>query len=224
MWTLVYPAAVMVLFAASSSAEERHLAVAEWQTLLPIAFWKQWLIKFGVTWLLAVLFGLVLPGLIVYFKSNELNSLDRVDLPHLARVFLSASFALVVITMYVSSLCDTGLKAVLAALWVILLAAYGLMQAFNVYAGFVWTRDAPRPGERELRDPAAIEWWTYWEFWPFLASIFGLIALTMIFAMRNHQFAERGLHRILRQVFTLVVYQALMILVFVLIVVGAALI
>ena len=52
------------------------------------------------------------------------------------------------------------------------------------------------------------DWWLRWQFAPFLLSIFGVIGLAMVFAMRNQRSAERGAYRTLRQVGAFAGFQA----------------
>ena len=54
----------------------------------------------------------------------------------------------------------------------------------------------------------AVEWWFDVRYWPFLLSILGLVAMAMIFAMRNHRSAERGNLRVVRQLLVFASCQA----------------
>ena len=65
----VYLAILSILIGALSSAEERHMGTLEWHLLLPMAQWKQWCIKAGTAFLLAIALGVGLPGLLSYIDS-----------------------------------------------------------------------------------------------------------------------------------------------------------
>src|SRR5205085_4480630 len=117
---------------------ERQLGVAEWQTLMPVAFWKQWTIKFFVTWLTAVVIGLALPITILFYKTGELEKIGSTDFMQAAPVLMAASFGFIAITLYVSSLCNSGLKALMAAMFVNVFVFYLAIQMFEVYSTFIW--------------------------------------------------------------------------------------
>jgi hypothetical protein len=220
LWTLVYPMALVVVIGSLSCAEERQLGTAEWQTLLPVAAWKQWLIKFVTTFGLAAVVGVVLPLLLLGYKTNELHRLDEVQFRRALMVFAACLFMFTVVTMYVSSLCSSGLKAVMSAVWVNVLGAYLVTQLFLGYAQFLWRQDSVAESWFDGDAALALErtqgdewwmhedWWLRWQFAPFLLSIFGVIGLAMVFAMRNQRSGERGAFRALRQVAAFAGFQA----------------
>lgn len=216
LWTLVYPVALVVLMASVSSAEERQIGTAEWQVVLPMAFWKQWLMKFSVTWLLAFVVGLMLPIAVLFYKTGELQEIENLDSLTATPILAAGSFLFVAVTMYVSSLCNSGLKAVMAAMVVNVLVAYMLTQSFLGYTNFLWTSGAVTTTERGqfvfhdgemTRSLESGEWWNHGEYWPFLISILGAIGLALLFAARNHRYVERGPGRVLRQVIGFAVYE-----------------
>jgi hypothetical protein len=216
LWTLVYPVALVVLMASVSSAEERQIGTAEWQVALPVAFWKQWLIKLSATWLLAFVVGLLLPIAVLFYKTGELQKIENLDSLTAIPALAAGSFLFVAVTMYVSSLCNSGLKAVMAAMVVNVSVAYAIGQLFMRYTSFLWTSGFVTTTEsgqfvfhdgEMTRSPESTQWWTHVEYWPFLMSIIGAIGLALFFAARNHRYAERGLGRVLRQVVGFAVYE-----------------
>jgi hypothetical protein len=231
-WTLAYSVALLLLIASIASADERQMGTAEWQTLVPVAFWKQWLIKFAVTWGLAVVVGMALPITVLVFKLGDFQKLGINDGLLEALIFLSASL-LVVITLYISSLCNSGLKALLTALLVSALTAFAISQLFDFYVQRIvgpenWAARAWAVGGHNfwllnvLRmlgpEDWALTWyvrlstqtsWFHWEYGLFLIALLGFVALAFHFSMNNHRFAERGPRRILRQLATFAAYQAL---------------
>lgn len=97
---VLYGGLIAVVIGALASAEERHLGTLAWQTLLPIAAWRQFAVKTVVALMLSLLLGFVLP---VLLARGELNF-------HwlLAAMVLS----LTVGSFYISSFCSSGLQAV----------------------------------------------------------------------------------------------------------------
>lgn len=95
---LIYYTLLAVVIGSLASAEERQLGTHEWQALLPIAGWQQWMVKLGTTLGLALLVSVVMPTLMA--GSSRGNSV------HAGVVLL-----LTVGSLYVSSLCRSGLQA-----------------------------------------------------------------------------------------------------------------
>lgn len=96
---VLYGALVAMLIGALASAEERHLGTLAWQTLLPVAAWRQFAVKTAVALVLSLLLAWVLPVL-----------LARGELPF--RWFHAALVVLLTIgSLFISSLSSSGLKA-----------------------------------------------------------------------------------------------------------------
>jgi ABC-type transport system involved in multi-copper enzyme maturation permease subunit len=120
---VLYGGLLAILIGALASAEERHLGTLEWQTLLPVAAWRQFVVKAAVALILSLLLAFALPSL-----------LARGDVPasplHAGGVVL-----LTVGGLLVSSLCSSGTKAMALAVPVLFLAgalvSWG-MTAFRV--------------------------------------------------------------------------------------------
>ena len=95
----VYYGSLAVLIGSLASAEERQLGTHEWQTLLPIATWKQWSVK------LAIVLGLTLAvsvGVPTLLAAGAVG----VRAWHIGVVAL-----LTIGSLYISSLCRSGLHA-----------------------------------------------------------------------------------------------------------------
>jgi hypothetical protein len=99
-----------VLIGSLASAEERRLGTLEWQVLLPVATRTQWTVKVAAATGLALLLAIGVPALL-------LASLDTAGVMRfLSRPgFAVAIAALTVVSLYVSSLCTSGLRAVLTS-------------------------------------------------------------------------------------------------------------
>jgi hypothetical protein len=113
--TLFYSAFISMLIGALASAEERRLGTLEWQVLLPVATWKQWIIKVGTALGLALLLALGLPGLLLAAVDPAAGIQFLQRNPQLA----GGVAVLTLISLYVSSLCTSGLQALLISLPVI---------------------------------------------------------------------------------------------------------
>lgn len=86
------------LIGSLASAEERHLGTIEWQTLLPVAAWQQWMVKAGVTLGLSLLLAIGVP------------TLFAIDGLQFNPVYIGLIVALATGSLYVSSFCSSGLR------------------------------------------------------------------------------------------------------------------
>lgn len=159
--SLLYGALLALLIGSLASAEERQIGTLEWQLLLPMAAWKQWLVKVGTTLGLA---GLLSFGLPVALAAGDVG----VNAGHAGAIII-----LTTVSLYVSSLSRSGLRALMVSAPVMLaLSALSLFSA-GVYG-------SPRA---VLAVPLA-----------------GVIALMLWFALENHRSAGQGAVRVCRQV------------------------
>ncbi|MDP2320165.1 MAG: ABC transporter permease subunit [Acidobacteriota bacterium] len=95
----VYYGSLAVLIGSLASAEERHLGTHEWQTLLPIATWQQWSVKLAIVLSLALTVSVVVPTALAAGAVS-------VRVGHAGAIVL-----LTVGSLYISSLCRSGLHA-----------------------------------------------------------------------------------------------------------------
>jgi hypothetical protein len=142
-----------------ASAEERHLGTLEWQLLLPVAAWQQWIVKAGVTLGLALLLAIGLPMLLA------------IDGPQLNPVYAGLIVVLVTASLYVSSLCSSGLRTLTVSGPAILLVFFPLGR-FG------------RPADTLLMS----------SFEGLLLA--SLLVLALRFAFENHRSAERNFKRV----------------------------
>jgi len=96
---VLYGGLQAVLIGALASAEERHLGTLEWQTLLPVAAWRQFAVKTAVTVGLSLMLAFVLP---VVLSAGELG---------FAPAHAGAVVLLTITSLQVSSRCRSGLQA-----------------------------------------------------------------------------------------------------------------
>jgi hypothetical protein len=99
--SVFYGAFIPALVGSLASAEERQLGTLDWQTLLPMAAWKQWSVKVAAAGSLALVLSLGLPALL---RDLPVDALLSLAFPVLAVTFGS---------LYVSSLSTNGLWAFL---------------------------------------------------------------------------------------------------------------
>jgi hypothetical protein len=100
--TFVNSGLLALLIGSLASAEERHLSTAQWQLLLPMASWKQWIVKAGTALGLAMLLAVALPGLLMFLSAGH--------------VAVGGGYACVVllltaVSLYVSSVSSSGVSA-----------------------------------------------------------------------------------------------------------------
>ena len=96
---VLYGVLVAILIGSLASAEERHMGTLEWQVLLPVAMWRQFAVKTAVALTMSLVLAFALPLLLA---RGEL----AVTPVHAAAVLL-----LTIGSMFVSSRCDSTLKA-----------------------------------------------------------------------------------------------------------------
>lgn len=95
----IYYGALAVLIGSLASATERQLGTHQWQTLLPIATWQQWSVKLAVVLSLALVVSVGVP---IGLSGGAVG----------VRAWHAGTIALLAVgSLYVSSLCRTGLHA-----------------------------------------------------------------------------------------------------------------
>ena len=100
--TFVNSGLLALLIGSLASAEERHLSTAQWQLLLPMASWKQWIVKAGTALGLTMLLGAALPALLMVLSSGHVG----IGAPYACVILL-----LTAVSVYVSSLSTSGIRA-----------------------------------------------------------------------------------------------------------------
>lgn len=150
------------LIGSLASAEERHLGTLEWQTLLPIAAWQQWIVKAGITLALAILIAIGLP------------TLALIDGPQLNPVYAGIIVVMTTTSLYVSTLCSSGIRTLTVSGPAILLVFVPLGRFISPsYADALSAVDG--------------------------LVLAGLLLLVLRFAFENHRSAGRDFKRVGRQ-------------------------
>ncbi len=165
--TFVYSGLLALLIGSLASAEERHLNTSQWQLLLPVASWKQWLVKAGTAFGLAMLLAVALPALVIYLADGHVA---------INEWYACAILLLTAVSLYVSSLSTSGVKALFLSVPVSLFVVF---PAIALLSRLGWVELTP----------------------PRLGLFAVTIAVLLYFALVNHRSAERGVWRICVQVF-----------------------
>ncbi|MFA5907706.1 MAG: ABC transporter permease subunit [Vicinamibacterales bacterium] len=107
----IYYGSLAVLIGSLASAEERQLGTHEWQTLLPIATWQQWSVKLAIGLSLALTVSVAVPTVLAAGAVS-------VRAWHIGVIAL-----LTVGSLYISSLCRSGLHALAWSVPVLVVAS-----------------------------------------------------------------------------------------------------
>jgi len=181
--TAFHSGAAALLAGSLASAEERHFGTLEPQLLLPMATWKQWTVKAGTTFGVVLLLAVALPALLGRFSPSG-------DGLRVNGWFAAAMILLMAASLYVSSLCASGLRALLASVAVmvsVVIAGSALYSVIgsNVYRTILSILSASQTDvPRSWAEPLAI------------ALAAGFLALVLRFALVNHRSSERRVGRV----------------------------
>ncbi len=178
--TMVHGAIVALLAGSLASAEERHLGVLQSQVLMPMSMLWQWTIKAGVVIGLCVMLAMGLPAALTLASYGA--SYVHLNVPFAMVVILLAGVAL-----YVSSVCNTSVKALVASGP----AALTIFVLIRLLGDFVpWL--GRLVGVVPVGDPLG----------PWILALIGAIVFLFLvgFGFRNHQSSDTSSLRIWRQV------------------------
>ena len=182
--TFMYVALLALVAGALASAEERQLRTLEPQFLLPVASSRQWLVKTGVVFGIALALAVILPATMMFLLQSQRSVTE--PLPMLAITALVLASA----SLYISSLTTSGVRA---------LAVSAPFVAGGMFLVF-WSERVTRgmlEGLAAYRISAAAD------FYGNLATIIlcaGFIALMLRYAHFNHRSGERSIRRIGSQI------------------------
>jgi hypothetical protein len=197
--TMFYLVLLSILIGSLASAEERQLGTLEWQTLLPMAAWRQWTVKAGVALGLAFALGIGLPAVLMYAGAA---GHDFGLTPRMLRQTALLVVLLTACSLYLSSLCTSGLRALV----LVIPAGFAVV----VYVSAVnWTvRWSLRHLGADASEGLLPRAWRYGPTGFFatlsnslvVALTAGLVALLLRFAFLNHRSVERSAARVWRQI------------------------
>jgi hypothetical protein len=198
MLTMIYGFLIASLAGAFASAGERQLGTLDWQALLPVAARTQWAVKLGVLFGLVLLLAVGLP--LVLASLNPALNPKQLLRPEVS----GAVIVMAACSLYVSSLCSTGLWALVMALPA---AAATAMFAMVVGERVGAASYALSARMLTATGPAALHLGRFGM--TRLATVLtvliisAVIAVALRFAFANHRAAERSAGATLRQVMVL---------------------
>jgi hypothetical protein len=175
-----------MLIGSLASAEERQLGTLEWQGLLPMASWKQWVVKVATAMALSVVLGIGLP-LLLWSAWVPV----RIEAWPVALIAILTAEG-----VYVSSLCRSSMRAFLVSFpaTVVVVPLTSILVSERL-----WGRQ--RVG-LTLRDPPPIDL-------TLGVLLAGLLTVILWLALLNHRSAERGVRRVGLQVIVMAGFVAL---------------
>ena len=192
--SIMYLALLSILIGAMASAEERQLGTHQWQLLLPIAVWKQWMVKAGVVLGLAVVLGVGMPAALALLigSGGDLAVIVRAWQPIGVTVVLLAAGSL-----YVSTLCGSGIKAMAASIPFVT-AAFGLTIALTALSrGAISRTSPPRLTAPDPLSPAAILLLAY------AAAV--VVSWALRLGLINHRYEDRSTRGMVLQLISIAV-------------------
>ena len=114
--SIMYMLMLAIVTGALAAAEERQFGTLQSHLLLPMAVWQQWLVKAATVLIVALLIGAAVPAALSAVSGTP------PDRPLPLRAWEPLTAAVVVLSMsslYVSSLCSSGVRAVIFSMPVI---------------------------------------------------------------------------------------------------------
>ncbi|HZB26894.1 MAG TPA: hypothetical protein VE379_12205 [Vicinamibacterales bacterium] len=179
-----YGLLLAILAGALSSAEERQHGTLEWQLLLPMSARRQWLVKVGVTLMVAVLVGSVLPFAVLH---------GDLVLPHWSSVMFV--LALTAISIHVSSVVTGGVRALVVAILAIVICSGALrwLQESARVLSWIWDID-PIP-----LTAANVRQRLWWHAAVSSSAMGATIVTLLLFAYANHRSFAQPWRRVARQ-------------------------
>jgi hypothetical protein len=191
MMSPMYGGMLAVLIGALSSAEERHHGTHEWQMLLPMAASRQWLVKVSVMLGLVLLFAVGLP----YFLAAIAPSARVWWVPRVWPVFAAGLVLLASVGLYTSSLCTSGVRALVFSLPVLTLGQMALSSLWWLTSRILASA-LPAPSSARSALPAGREVM----YWLTLAVALAAVPLLLHYAYQNHRSSDRDVKRAALQV------------------------
>ena len=204
----LYALLLGALIGSVASAEERQFGTLEWHVLLPIATSRQWAVKVGVALGLTMLLGISVPAVLTQFNlAMDPKPFFEPRFDYVSSALVLTALVLTAGSLYVSSLCTSGVWALVMSLPTMVGASIFLSFAI-VQVGdasyTAWSRlfSALVPSVVGRVDLVA---WRVTQALNMLL-IGGFIALLMRFALTNHRFADRPAARVLKQALLLALF------------------
>jgi hypothetical protein len=190
-----------MLIGSFASAGERQIDTLQSQLLLPMAAWKQWAVKVGVVFTSALVLGLGLPVLLMSATPSAVNT---TPFNHWETA-ISAVLLLAAGSLYISSLCRSGVWALVMSMP----AAVGCQLFLQL--SFEWLANPTYAAVRQMSGQPMPRFRPFYYVPPRalgLLLIGGVIAVALRFAFLNHRSADRPARRVWMQVIVMVTLAA----------------
>lgn len=184
--SLLYAGILAVVIGAVASAEERDLRTLDSQLLLPVRTSTQWMVKLSVVLGLTFLLGIVLPTVLASVFPPERIVWARNLQSFRAVSTILGLMAIATLSLYVSTLCSSGLWALLVS----------FPAAFGVAALVLWSGAIVEAVLHSLDgrpDWSTVRWATA------IMTVSVIVVVTRL-AFTNHRSADRSPTRTLGQV------------------------
>jgi hypothetical protein len=201
--SMFYFALLSLFVGTLGSAEERHFGTLDAQLLLPVPVWKQWGVKVVTAWTLACVLGVILPVALWHIDSAS----DNVAGPLRAWPAMAAVAILITTSgLYVSTLCNTGVKAAVWSLPAVVAALAFVQFAMTLLQPILGVLPHAAPGNG-LAMPARTLWTI--QLYTLVALGAGLCVLLLRFGFENHRIVARTARQIAGQIAAIAAYLAL---------------
>lgn len=200
--TLLHVGLLPLLIGSFASAGERQIDTLQSQLLLPLAASKQWAVKVSVVFASALVIGIGLPTLLMSAATpggGNPPPRSEVEVVIIGVLLLASG------SLYISSLCRSGLWALLMSLPAV------VGSALFVQLGFQWLAHSSYVAVRSLTGKPVPRFTAFYYFPPRALSyllVFGLMAIALRFAFINHRFADRPARRVWTQVIVMAAFVA----------------
>jgi hypothetical protein len=193
----LYAAVLALVVGSIASAEERRLGMLDWQLLVPIRATTQWLIKVAVAFALFLALGVLMPWVVVELVGARHDLNQRA-----ATVLLAGLFALLAGSLYVSTLCRSGITALVLSLPVVM-------------ASWLWVITVSIATWRYLHMRRFAHPWAGPDAQVTLVLAVGLVAILLTLGARNHRSVDVPWTRVLLQSLMLVLWLTVSVVIFV---------
>jgi len=220
----LYGVFVAMLVGAVAGAEERAFGTTEWQILQPWAYWKQWAVKVAMVVVVAMTLGLVIP-IALEAGFPLVTDTGHVGLRTLNNLFYYFGYAsllplaipfIALFSLYISTLCTGGLRALLLTLPLsftlaslyrgLLFATYRIQEGLlvDLYGKpypYLWRLPTATRDDFSMINMVQV--------WSATLVFACFVSLALVFAFRNSRTAERGTTIARRQLPLVATYVAL---------------
>lgn len=205
--TMIHIGLLPILIGSFASAGERQIDTLQSQLLLPMAASKQWAVKVGVVFASALVLGFGLAALLLSAtRSAGVNATPLTE----SKTAIIGVLLLASGSLYISSLCRSGL-------WALVMSMPAVVgSALFVQLSFEWLGNPSFAIVRQLSGQPMPRFRPFYYVPPPVLSyllIAGVIAIALRFAFINHRSADRPAKRVWMQVIVMAAFVAVGIIV-----------